>query len=153
MKTNYLFLLLCFIGIMLGSCKDDSANNPEFRDDEVPYIYTDMQETASAIAGEVTEFKVLVSPADEKTSVKWFLDSEEIGTSASLVYTFPETGSFRLRIEVTRNGLLNYRNFALTVTAPVTPPEEPEPVELKKKIFCYLQTSSWTRQTENWSAI
>lgn len=51
MKTNYLFLLLCFIGIMLGSCKDDSANNPEFRDDEVPYIYTDMQETASAIAG------------------------------------------------------------------------------------------------------
>lgn len=150
MKTNYLFLLLCFIGIMLGSCKDDSANNPEFRDDEVPYIYTDMQETASAIAGEVTEFKVLVSPADEKTSVKWFLDSEEIGTSASLVYTFPETGSFRLRIEVTRNGLLNYRNFALTVTAPVTPPEEPEPVELKKKIFCYLSNGAITSREIPW---
>lgn len=51
---------------MLGSCKDDSANNPVFGDDEIPYIYTDMLETTSAIAGEVTEFKVLVSPADEK---------------------------------------------------------------------------------------
>lgn len=151
MKTNYLFLLLCLIGIMLGSCKDDSANNPVFGDDEIPYIYTDMQETTSAIAGEVTEFKVLVSPADEKTSVKWLLDGEEIGTSASLVYTFPEAGAFRLRIEVRRNGLLNYRNFALTVKEPVTPPEEPTPSELKKKIFCYLSNGAIASREIAWN--
>lgn len=150
MKTNYLYLLLCFIGIMIGSCKDDSANNPAFGDDEIPYIYTEMQETASAIAGEVTEFKVLVSPADEKTSVKWLLDGKEIGTSASLVYTFPEAGSFRLRIEVARNGLLNYRNFTLTVKEPVTPPEEPKPVVLKKKIFCYLSSGAITSREIAW---
>lgn len=151
MRTNYLFLLACFIGILFGSCKDDSANNPEFRDDEVPYIYTDMLETASAIAGEVTEFKVLVSPADEKTSIKWFLDSEEIGTSASLVYTFPEAGSFRLRIEVTRNGLLNYRNFALTVIEQTKDPVDPTPVELKKNIFCYLSNGALASRSIDWS--
>lgn len=103
------------------------------------------------IAGEVTEFKVLVSPADDKTTVKWFLDGEEIGTSASLVYTFPEAGSFRLRIEVRRNGLLNYRNFALTVKEPVTPPEEPEPSELKKKIFCYLSNGAIASREIAWN--
>lgn len=150
MKTNYLFLLVCLISILTASCKDDSANNPEFRDDEVPYIYTDMLETASAIAGEVTEFKVLVSPADEKTSVQWLLDGEEIGTSASLVYTFPEAGSFRLRIEVTRNGLLNYRNFALTVTEKKEEPTDPDPVELKKNIFCYLSNGALTSREIDW---
>ena len=150
MKTNYLFLLLCLIGIMLGSCKDDSANNPVFGDDEIPYIYTDMLETTSAIAGEVTEFKVLVSPADEKTSVKWLLEGKEIGTSASLVYTFPEAGSFRLRIEVRRNGLLNYRNFALTVKEAPTTPEEPTPSELKKKIFCYLSNGAIASREIAW---
>lgn len=108
-----------------------------------------MLETASAIAGEVTEFKVLVSPADEKTSVKWFLEGEEIGTSASLVYTFPEAGSFRLRIEVTRNGLLNYRNFALTVTEKKVP-VDPTPAELKKNIFCYLSNGALTSREIDW---
>ena len=25
MKTKYIFLILCFLGIAMGSCKDDSA--------------------------------------------------------------------------------------------------------------------------------
>lgn len=155
MKTNYLYLLLCFISIILGGCKDDAADNPLFGDDEIPYIYTDMLESANAIAGEETEFKVYVSPADEKTAVKWYLDSEVIGTEATLVYTFPEAGTFRLRIEVTRNGLLNYRNFNLTVTEPAEPeePEDPgeaeEPEEpakqLNKNVFCYLNAENLNR--------
>ena len=40
MKTKYIFLILCFLGIAMGSCKDDSASNPTFADDEL-YIYTD----------------------------------------------------------------------------------------------------------------
>ena len=50
MKTKYIFLILCFLGIAMGSCKDDSASNPTFADDEL-YIYTDMLESVSAIAG------------------------------------------------------------------------------------------------------
>ena len=38
MKTKYIFLILCFLGIAMGSCKDDSASNPTFADDEL-YIY------------------------------------------------------------------------------------------------------------------
>jgi len=44
MKTKYIFLILCFLGIAMGSCKDDSASNPTFADDEL-YIYTDMLES------------------------------------------------------------------------------------------------------------
>ena len=61
MKTKYIFLILCFLGIAMGSCKDDSASNPTFADDEL-YIYTDMLESVSAIAGTLTEFPILVSP-------------------------------------------------------------------------------------------
>ena len=46
MKTKYIFLILCFLGIAMGSCKDDSASNPTFADDEL-YIYTDMLESHS----------------------------------------------------------------------------------------------------------
>lgn len=154
MKTNIFFLLLCFISIITGSCKDDSANNPVFGEDEIPYIYTDMQETASAIAEEVTEFKVLVSPADDKTTVKWLLEKEVIGTKASLVYTFPTAGTYRLRIEVTRNGLLNYRNFTLTVAPPTPKPEEPEePTDpkIKKVIFSYLSNGAFGTRTIAWN--
>ena len=79
MKTKYIFLILCFLGIAMGSCKDDSASNPTFADDEL-YIYTDMLESVSAIAGTLTEFPILVSPADGSVSVKWLLDGEVIGT-------------------------------------------------------------------------
>lgn len=58
MKTKYIFLILCFLGIAMGSCKDDSASNPTFADDEL-YIYTDMLESVSAIAGTLTEFPIL----------------------------------------------------------------------------------------------
>ena len=57
MKTKYIFLILCFLGIAMGSCKDDSASNPTFADDEL-YIYTDMLESVSAIA---------------RNSLSWFL--------------------------------------------------------------------------------
>ena len=56
MKTKYIFLILCFLGIAMGSCKDDSASNPTFADDEL-YIYTDMLES--------------VSPS--RNSLSWFL--------------------------------------------------------------------------------
>lgn len=59
MKTKYIFLILCFLGVAMGSCKDDSASNPTFADDEL-YIYTDMLESVSAIAGTLTEFPILV---------------------------------------------------------------------------------------------
>ena len=49
MKTKYIFLILCFLGIAMGSCKDDSASNPTFADDEL-YIYTDMLESVSALS-------------------------------------------------------------------------------------------------------
>lgn len=151
MKTTLFYLFLGFISILTGSCKDDSADNPIFREDEIPYIYTDMLETTSAIAGEKAEFKVLVSPADERTSVKWLLDGEVIGTTASLVYTFPKAGTFKLRIEVTRNGLLNYRNFTLTVIESTTGPEEPEePTNLKNIIFGYLSNGILSGYTIPW---
>ena len=104
MKTKYIFLILCFLGIAMGSCKDDSASNPTFADDEL-YIYTDMLESVSAIAGTLTEFPILVSPADGSVSVKWLLDGEV-------------TGSFKLRFEAVRNGTTNFREFTLVVTAP-----------------------------------
>ena len=109
MKTKYIFLILCFLGIAMGSCKDDSASNPTFADDEL-YIYTDMLESVSAIAGTLTEFPILVSPADGSVSVKWLLDGEVIGTAP--------TGSFKLRFEAVRNGTTNFREFTLVVTAP-----------------------------------
>ena len=100
-----------------GSCKDDSASNPTFADDEL-YIYTDMLESVSAIAGTLTEFPILVSPADGSVSVKWLLDGEVIGTAPTLSYTFTQTGSFKLRFEAVRNGTTNFREFTLVVTAP-----------------------------------
>ena len=60
MKTKYIFLILCFLGIAMGSCKDDSASNPTFADDEL-YIYTDMLESVSAIK------------APSRNSLSWFL--------------------------------------------------------------------------------
>ena len=117
MKTKYIFLILCFLGIAMGSCKDDSASNPTFADDEL-YIYTDMLESVSAIAGTLTEFPILVSPADGSVSVKWLLDGEVIRTAPTLSYTFTQTGSFKLRFEAVRNGTTNFREFTLVVTAP-----------------------------------
>lgn len=29
MKTKYIFLILCFLGIAMGSCKDDSASRAD----------------------------------------------------------------------------------------------------------------------------
>ena len=109
MKTKYIFLILCFLGIAMGSCKDDSASNPTF---------ADMLESVSAIAGTLTEFPILVSPADGSVSVKWLLDGEVIGTAPTLSYTFTQTGSFKLRFEAVRNGTTNFREFTLVVTAP-----------------------------------
>ena len=89
MKTKYIFLILCFLGIAMGSCKDDSASNPTFADDEL-YIYTDMLESVSAIAGTLTEFPILVSPADGSVSVKWLLDGEGLegrGSDRNRPYT------------------------------------------------------------------
>ena len=93
MKTKYIFLILCFLGIAMGSCKDDSASNPTFADDEL-YIYTDMLESVSAIAGTLTEFPILVSPADGSVSVKWLLDGEVIGATHS---PRPEVSSCALK--------------------------------------------------------
>ena len=104
MKTKYIFLILCFLGIAMGSCKDDSASNPTFADDEL-YIYTDMLESVSAIAGTLTEFPILVSPADGSVSVKWLLDGEVIGTAPTLSYTFTQTGSFKLRFEAVSDSM------------------------------------------------
>ncbi|MDR1090321.1 MAG: hypothetical protein LBL79_04525 [Prevotella sp.] len=118
MKTKSIFLLLCFIGIAMGSCKDDSADNPVFRDDEAPYIYTDMSDRVSAIAGMPAQYPILVSPADGSTTVTWLLEGQVIGNTPTLSYTFPQPGIFKLRIEAKRNGLLNFREFTLTVTAP-----------------------------------
>ena len=92
MKTKYIFLILCFLGIAMGSCKDDSASNPTFADDEL-YIYTDMLESVSAIAGTLTEFPILVSPADGSVSVKWLLDrkSTRLNSSHNVISRMPSS--------------------------------------------------------------
>ena len=126
MKTKYIFLILCFLGIAMGSCKDDSASNPTFADDEL-YIYTDMLESVSAIAGTLTEFPILVSPADGSVSVKWLLDGEVIGTAPTLSYTFTQTGSFKLRFEAVRNGTTNFREFTASSSDAEEPPRKNHP--------------------------
>ena len=69
MKTKYIFLILCFLGIAMGSCKDDSASNPTFADlvrtfrleaqlqptVEVLGYLTDRVNISNAIAGNTEE--------------------------------------------------------------------------------------------------
>lgn len=102
------------MSLSFNSCTDDSADNPVFGENEL-YIYTDMQETISAIVGTPTTFPILISPADGSVSVRWLLNDKVIGTEPTLNYTFTETGVFTLRIEAQRGETTNFREFKLTV--------------------------------------
>lgn len=119
MKKNILyFLAMLLMAMPLASCVDDSADNPTFSPDEMPYIYTDIGASTSTVAGVETTIPVLVSPSDGSVKVVWTLDGVEIGTNPTLVYTFPKAGTFKLRISVERNGISNHREFTLSVSNP-----------------------------------
>lgn len=109
---------MLIMALPLASCVDDSASNPDFAPDEMPYIYTDIGASTSAVAGTETTIPVLVSPNDGSVKVVWTLDGTEIGTKPTLVYIFPKAGTFKLRISVERNGISNHREFTLSVSNP-----------------------------------
>lgn len=115
MKTRYIYALIALC-LAFASCKDDSADNPAFGEKEIPYIYTNRPATIVAKVGEAIEFPMQVSPSDGSVAVKWTLNGEVIATSTLLQYTVNTAGTYILRFEATRNGIINYREYTLTVS-------------------------------------
>ena len=114
MKNIIRLIVFCIFSLGFVACEDEGSN-PSFAPGEV-YIYTDMPQTLNTTAGVQTEWAIVVSPNDGSVSCRWLLNGAEISNQKDLSHTFTTNGTFTLRFEAIRDGVVNYREFSLTVS-------------------------------------
>ena len=141
-----IFLLSGLPLLFFFGCRDDSADNPKFGEQDVPNIYVGWQTVMAYKLGDTIKIVPQVSPADGAT-YRWTLDGKEIATTKDLSYALNEfLVNVALKFEVTRNGVSNSR----TATVLVTKNFEPKPN--KKKLVGFL-TKNGSLDDIDWGSI
>ncbi|MCD8079674.1 MAG: hypothetical protein LUF04_04450 [Bacteroides sp.] len=110
---KYIPATLCMLLILAG-CKDDSANNPAFDDDEIPAIYMDWAAEYVYSLGDVMKFEAQVSPSDH-TTCRWLIDGNVVAEGLKIEQTIDTEEPFTLRFEAERNGIKNFRTADVTI--------------------------------------
>ncbi len=112
--AKILFLAAVLAG-GLASCKDDSADNPDFGPNEV-YIYDNKASSQAVTKDVVQNLPMTVSPADGSVECRWLLDGVLISNEKDLTYVFTVKGTFTLRFEAARGNRTIGKNYEMTVT-------------------------------------
>lgn len=141
---KYIPATLCMLLILAG-CKDDSANNPTFDDDEIPAIYMDWAAEYVYSLGDVMKFEAQVSPSDH-TTCRWLIDGNVVAEGLKIEQTIDTEEPFTLRFEAERNGIKNFR------TADVTIAKEFVAKEFEKVVLGVI-TSEGTSNHVQWDYI
>ncbi|MDR0865066.1 MAG: hypothetical protein LBO74_09070 [Candidatus Symbiothrix sp.] len=130
-KLKYI-LILCLPIFAFFGCVDDSADNPEFGEQDIPHIYLDWQASMAYKLGQTMKFEPQVSPSDGAT-YRWTLNGEELSSEKDFSYTLDDfLFNAELKFEVTRNGVSNSRTANILVT------QDFVPKQAAKKIFGFL---------------
>lgn len=107
--------------LLLNGCKDDSADNPVFGDDDLPHIYVNWQTNMAYKIGETIKISPIVSPSDG-TEYKWTLNGAVISDEKDLSYELTEfLLAADLKFETTRNGVSSFREAKLYTTQNFVP--------------------------------
>ncbi len=110
---TYIPATLCMLLILAG-CKDDSASNPTFDDDEIPAIYMDWAAEFVYSLGDVMTFEAQVSPSDH-TTCRWLIDGNVVAEGLRIEHTIDTEEPFTLRFEAERNGIKNFRTAEVSI--------------------------------------
>lgn len=116
-KIKSIFMAVMLAAATLAavvSCKSDSADNPVFGKGEI-YIYTNLPQAITVTVGQPQLFNMKVSPANGSVDCRWLLDGTLIADTPEFEYIFYTAGVFTLRFEAEKDGVVNYRQFNLTV--------------------------------------
>ena len=126
------YLLMLTAVCVLAGCSYYKGN-PEFGEDEIPYIYCEQAGAVNVYAGQPYEVVLAVTPSDGSVQCRWTLEGELIAETASLTAVAPEEpGKYGLLFEAVRGEQTNQRSFTLYVMAleeeePDVPEEPDEP--------------------------
>lgn len=125
---SILFILTAFLG-----CKEDEVAKQEEGRMFVPRIFGDelLFPDGSQVLdqGASIDFAGLqYSPADQ-VKVLWSLDDETVSTDKAYVFTATEPGDFRIKVEVSYNGITISRQTDVFVLAQSDNPFTPKPYD------------------------
>ena len=120
--------ILVLAAVLLWTGCSYYKGNPEFDEDEIPYIYCESTGAVNVYAGQPYEVVLVVTPSDGSVQCRWSLDGETIAETSSLSAVAPEEpGQYQLLFEAQRGEQFNTRSFTLYVQALVEEePEEPD---------------------------
>lgn len=142
-----IFILTGLSLLFFFGCVDDSADNPTFGENDMPHIYVGWLYTMAYRAGDTIKIEPQVSPSDGATYL-WTFDGNTIATTKDLKYKLSDEllGSYKLKFEVTRNGVSNSREATVLLTKEFVPKLN------KHKLIGFL---SWDASPDDvdWGAI
>ena len=100
--------------LLLFGCRYYEGD-PTFADDEMPYIYSELNSDLSTAAGQPITLSVRVSPADGSVATEWKVDGVSVSKDLDYTHTFTEAGMHEVIFTATRNGLVNQAKINVTV--------------------------------------
>lgn len=106
----YITAALC-----LAACSSNFTGDPEYPDNEMPYIFSEYENDIVAYVGVEQEIHVFVSPNDGSVSCKWLLDGEQISDKTTATINIDEMGAYSLKFIAERKGKQNSRDYTLKV--------------------------------------